>query len=146
MPNIDKKLTQSVRESIDALVRAFKIDEGVTSGGVKVKMNPPDMHALMYISQYPKCMANKLSGFLGVAPTTVSSIIDRLVKKQLITRSRTEGNRRIVQLELTFAGKTAANAIKQEQLSHCEEMLLPLNEDERAMFASLLKKTTQDLS
>ena len=146
MVDIDKKLTQSVRESIDALVRAFKIDEGVTSGGVKVKMNPADMHALMYITQNPKCMASKLSDFLGVAPTTVSSIIDRLVKKELITRSRTDGNRRIVQLELTEIGKKVSNAVKQEQLSHCAEMLLPLNDEERQLFAALLKKTTQDLS
>lgn len=60
MEHIDEEMKQSVRESIDALVRAFKIDEGVTSGGVKVKMNPPDMHTLMYSTQNPKCMAIKL--------------------------------------------------------------------------------------
>lgn len=146
MSEIDNKLVHSVRKSIEVLIRSFKIDESITSKSVMARMNQPDMHSLMYIAQHPKCMANKLAGFLGVAPTTASAIIDRLVKKDLITRSRTEENRRIVQLTLSPSGEKTAKAIMEEQLTNCAEMLRPLSTKEQAMLASLLQKTAQHIS
>lgn len=146
MSDINNKLAHSVRESIEVLMRSFKVDETITSKSAMAKMNQPDMHSLIYIARHPKCMASQLAEFLGVAPTTASAIIDRLVKKELITRSRTEENRRIIQLELSPSGRKAEKSITAEQLTNCAEMLQALSTKEQAIFTSLLQKVAQHIS
>ena len=134
-----------LRTAIDAMVRAFKITDDVVVGSAG-KLNPSDVQALLFIRDHDLCIASDISAFLGVVPTTSSAIIERLVRRGLVVRDRTEANRRIVQLSLTRSGRQTTDAIIEEQNSHCAQMLARLEPAERGGFVRAMTKIASDLS
>ncbi|ODA68088.1 Transcriptional repressor MprA [Methyloligella halotolerans] len=139
MTKIRKSQVEAVRKAVDALTRAYKIAERPGSC-VSSKLNPSDMHALLYIMRNPGCIASDVACYLGVVPTTASTILDRLSKRGLVSRSRTEENRRIVKLAATAEGEKTAAALLAEQEGQCEEMLSRLDPCERDAFVALIGK------
>ena len=99
----DAQITE-LRTAIDAIVRMFKIGDDIAAG-TTAKLNPSDVQTLLFIGTHDLCTGTDIAGFLGVVPTTASAIIERLVKRGLVVRNRTEANRRIVQLSLTGDGR-----------------------------------------
>ena len=136
--------TDELRLAIDAIVRAFKIADDITIANAP-KLNPSDVQAILFIRQHDRCTANDVAGFLGVVPTTNSAIIDRLVRRGLLARNRTDTNRRIVQLSLTKEGHETAEAIIAEQNAHCAQMLDRLDSDERMHFVAAMTKIASSL-
>lgn len=136
---------EELRAAIDAIVRIFKIvdDVAIADG---LKLNPTDVQALLFIRRHDRCIASQLADFLGVVPTTNSAVIDRLVRRELVIRNRTESNRRIVQLSLTNHGHKAADAIIEEQRSHCTQMLDLLDPEERSHFVRSMTKIATGLT
>ncbi|XSG81811.1 MAG: MarR family winged helix-turn-helix transcriptional regulator [Methyloligella sp. ZOD6] len=139
MTKIRKAQIEALREAIGALTRAYKIPEK-TDSNVAWCLNPSDAQALLYITGNPGCIASDVASFLGVVPTTASTILDRLSKRDLIRRSRTEENRRIVKLTPTPEGKKSAAALVAEQEGHCAQMLSHLDSEERDTFIALILK------
>ena len=140
MKEIDPTQVETLRLSIDALVRAFKIREGDLLDDAVPKLNPSDVQAILFIETHPKCIANDLGRFLGVVPTTTSAIIDRLVRQDLAVRERTSENRRIVQLDLSEEGARIAQALRDQQTRHCKAMLANLDPGERRAFVAAMDK------
>ncbi len=145
MRGINSAQAEELREAISNVVRTFKVAEGSSEAG-DTKLNPADVQALLFIHGNKGCIANDVSSFLGVVPTTTSAIIDRLVRRGFITRSRTEENRRIVQLSLTESGIRTVDAVIAEQNRHCEQMLEKLGPDERPHFVAMMKKISSAVS
>lgn len=139
MSNITCTQVQSLREAISAVVRTFKVADGHGVEG-QLKLNQPDLQALLFVSQHDRCIAGDVAGFLGVVATTSSAIIDRLVRRGLVIRNRTEENRRIVQLTLSADGEKTVGAIISEQNKHCAQMLEHLDFSEREGFVAAMKK------
>ncbi len=139
MTKIRKCQIENLRSAVDALTRAYKISDKPGTCET-AKLNPSDMQALLYITRNPGCIANDVACFLGVVPTTASTILDRLSKSGLISRSRTEENRRIIKLAPTEEGTRTAAALVAEQEGQCEEMLSRLDAEERDEFVALIAK------
>ena len=130
----------TLRLSIDALVRVFRITDSPSLGPDSPKLNPPDMQALLFVAQNPDCISSDVGGFLGVVPTTTSALVDRLVRQGLLSRARTEANRRVVLLRLTGPGEAVVRQIIAQQNDHCRIMLEALSETERDAFLSAARK------
>jgi len=133
-------LSNDLRESIDVLVRVFKIAEGVSILDDTVRLNPIDVQALAFMARRGTCMPKDLASFLKVSPTTISSVTDRLARRGLITRDRSDENRRSVFLALSEAGRDVISVIQAEQTRHCKHMLQALPPDDREVFVALMRK------
>lgn len=125
---------ETLRKGINELVRAFKIADAQSLPDGSAPLNPSDVQSLFFVSRHENCIANDLVKFLGVAPTSVTTIIDRLVRRGFLKRARTDENRRVVLLSLTQKGHHAVQAITSEQSSHCAAMLAALDPQDRAQF------------
>lgn len=123
-----------LRAGIDTLVRVLKITDAAELPDGTTKLNPTDSQTLVYITQNEGCISTDISKLLNVSPTTTSAIVDRLVKRELVLRERTETNRRVVLLSPTQQGKSAAEAILDEQRLHCAQMLGALDPEVRSDF------------
>ena len=130
----------TLRLSIDALVRVFRITDSPALGPDAPRLNPPDMQALLFVAQNPDCISADVGAFLGVVPTTTSALVDRLVRQGLLLRARTETNRRVVLLRLTDTGEEVVRQIIAQQNDHCRIMLEALSETERDAFLSAARK------
>ena len=90
-------------------------------------------------------MPADLGQFLGVVPTTTSAIVDRLVRRDLVIRNRTEMNRRVVQLELSDEGRRVAAALLAQQDHHCRVMLATLDKADRKAFVRAMEKIAKSI-
>ena len=84
-----------------------------------------------------------LADALGVPLSTATHTVDRLVKKGVVARDRSEQDRRVVQLELTEQGKRLQEVFRSKRRSLAREMLAPLSPGEREIFLELMAKITR---
>ena len=139
MTTINQTHIDQLRTSIDVLVRVLKITDSIDVESAR-RLNPPDVQTLLRIGDRGQCIATDISKFLNVAPTTTSSIVDRLSRRGLVTRDRSDENRRIVHLTLTEQGQRVRSEIIDAQNKDCAAMLALLDTSERELFVGLLEK------
>jgi DNA-binding MarR family transcriptional regulator len=72
----------------------------------------PQFRAMGYLYRKSGSAQNRLADHLGVTPATVSSLVNRLVKRGLATRRPNPANRREVILTLTRMGTTRVEAAR----------------------------------
>ncbi len=143
--NRDKELLESLRSGIDVLVRVLKITDAAQLPDGKPPLTPSETQTLAFLAAHQGCIATEIARFLNVSATTVSSIVDRLVRRGLVKRERTEENRRVVLLFTTDEGNEAAAAIINEQLNHCEKMLNALAPPDQKIFVDYITTIAENL-
>ena len=84
-----------------------------------------------------------LSSAMGVTPSTVSRMCDRLVHKQLVSRERDDVDRREVVLTLTERGRGLAEAITERSQMLVEDLLNAIPPSERASLVRSLALLNQ---
>jgi DNA-binding MarR family transcriptional regulator len=72
---------------------------------------------------------------LGIAPSTLSRNLDRLVDRGLVTRNSDPDDRRALRADLTEAGKCAAGSVREQEIEFTRGILrnLPGSEAEAAV-------------
>ncbi len=86
----------------------------------------------------------ELTARLGIKPGSASEVLAKLEDAGLISRTRSENDRRTVNVELTEAGRSAAvEAAKQRQSRHMN-MFACLSDDEKNTLLHLLEKINKD--
>jgi DNA-binding MarR family transcriptional regulator len=124
-----------MRASIRSLLRAFTVDESrYPPAEGKIRYNGPEFQTLHFVGHHPNCSSAALAAFLGVSPTTAQSVIERLIKRGLILRQRSDEDKRAVALTLTQEGEAMRAAINRQDRHNCETMLAALPEAERSAF------------
>ena len=136
---------ETLRQGIDALVRVFKIADAQPLPDGSAPLNPSDVQSLMYVATHKGCIASDIVRFLGVPATSVSTIIDRLVGRSLLHRTRTDKNRRVIVLSLTTEGYIAVEAILAEQRLHCAAMLNALPPEQRSGFVAQIAHIAREI-
>ncbi|BCL38222.1 MarR family winged helix-turn-helix transcriptional regulator [Nostoc sp. MS1] len=138
------ELLQSLFVSVSKLTRAFKVAGTRTSHADDLTgLGISDTEALIFIGSQENCINSDIATYLGVAPTTATSIIDRLVRKGLVERKRTEDNRRVVRLVLTPNGSTMRQVFIEKHLTDCRRMLEMLTDEEQLVFVQLFAKVAE---
>jgi len=82
----------------------------------------------------------ELSDSARLCVSTATGLIDALVSKSLVKRSRSEEDRRIVQVELTEEGQKIYECALDSRLRMVRGMLGALDSNEQEIFVTLFKK------
>ena len=144
---MDKNTPYRLHEAISTLIRVYKITEIESAEGHdKKRLNPADRQALLFVGERGECIANDVAEHLRIAPTTASSIIDRLVRRGFLSRERTEENRRVVRLRLTKEGRKVQDQTMQYNLANCRAMLAALKPAEQEVFVKLISTIAATVS
>lgn len=100
---------------------------------------------ILIILYEQKNMTQKdLTEFLGIKPGSVSEILSKLEKVNLITRVHSENDHRTMEISLTDEGeKLAQEAVERRRERH-EQMFACLTEDEQKTLLLLLEKLAGD--
>ncbi len=69
--------------------------------------SPAQLHVLGVLREVAPITVSHLAARLGISPPSASAIVDRMVDTGLVTRERSEDDRRIVSVSLTAAGESA---------------------------------------
>ncbi|HTG39374.1 MarR family winged helix-turn-helix transcriptional regulator [Sphingomonas sp.] len=127
--------------AFERFTRRFKVAEAVAAADNA--LNALDAQTLVFISENAGCNAGEIARYLDVAPTTMTSALDRLVRKGLIERRRPEENRRSVALTATGKGLQAVEDHKAGYRNACAAMLRALDTAEQAQLIRLTEKVTR---
>jgi len=71
-------------------------------------LTPGEINAIANLAERDDQTVSELSKSIGTPASTMTSLLDRLAKRALITRRTPESNRRTVVVSLTPAGRTFA--------------------------------------
>ncbi|QAY75382.1 MarR family winged helix-turn-helix transcriptional regulator [Sphingosinicella sp. BN140058] len=123
--------------AFDAFTRRYKLADAL---GAEKPLNELDKQALLYVAQHPGCGPTDIARFLDIPKTTVTSATDRLAKRGLLERSRMEGDRRAVALQLTGQGRARAEDLLSAHRQINRRLLEPLTAPERDQFIALITK------
>lgn len=98
----------------DSLVKIYsnilRIEESELRKSQFNNLTIQEMHAINAISMYEHKTASQVAKELHLTPGTLTSTIDRLVKKGYVERIRSKDDRRVVRLGLTKKGRVEYRA------------------------------------
>jgi DNA-binding MarR family transcriptional regulator len=97
------------------------------------------LKSLFFINNQGSTNSGKLAAALGVTPTNVTGIIDRLVKQGLVSRSEDVQDRRILVLQATDRGEALVARLRERRRGYLSEVLARLSVDELATLAQGFK-------
>lgn len=81
-----------------------------------------------------------LAGHLGLTARTITTAVDALEREGLLARRPAPGDRRAILVELTPAGRSHIEAWQAFQRQLSEDVLAPLNADERRQLMRFLER------
>jgi len=107
-------------------------------------LTPPQFITLAALTAHKQActMSDLTSGTFQDAPT-VTGITDRLVKMNLVERTRSEADRRVVLVQATPAGIDLVRQVEAQTLHDDEYSYEPMSDEELAIYEQLLKRTLQ---
>ncbi|MCX6143509.1 MAG: MarR family transcriptional regulator [Ignavibacteriales bacterium] len=131
------RMVMGINESgrIDRPIGDLKI-----SGGKGVKLTFNQYQALTAIRELGECSVNDLADRLGIAQSTTSQLVDRLVKGGFVGREIFAGDRRRMIVTLSKSGAQIMERRKQSLLQTYTRILLMLNENDQEMLEDAFEK------
>lgn len=138
---------EELLEGIGTLLRLFTVSEDrFPPAEGRIKYNGVDFNALRFIADSPGCKSRELADFIGIAPTTAQSTIDRLIKRGFVSRGPHKTSKRAVALTLTDEGKEVQAAIHRQDLANMRTMLSVVPENEREKLVAQISAISKALS
>ncbi|GIM98080.1 MarR family winged helix-turn-helix transcriptional regulator [Paractinoplanes toevensis] len=90
---------------------------------VDLDLNASEINAMANLADGRGRTVSELGRAVGVRPTTLTSVLDRLERRGYISRGTRPGDRRVVVVELTSSGRSAATTIR-ESITRIEHRAL----------------------
>jgi DNA-binding MarR family transcriptional regulator len=109
-------------------------------GGKGVKLTFNQYRALTVIRELGECSVNDLANRLGIAQSTTSQLVDRLVKSGYVSREIFARDRRRMVVKLSKSGSQIMERRKQSLLKVYSRILQMLEEDDQAMLEDAFEK------
>ena len=129
---------EKLATAFERFTRRFKVAEAAAV--MQNSLNPLDIQALLFIDEHPACNLGDVARHLQVALTTMSSSVDRLVRRDMIERQRPEANRRSVALRITNEGQRAVAGYIDGYRASCKAMLQALDPVDQTEFLRLTQQ------
>ena len=105
-----------------------------------IQVSPHQMYFLNFLDQRGMLTPSEIADQLGITLGAVTGFMDRLYKLGLISRTRSEEDRRVVLIELTEAGRRHLQAFDvQREKKHAEILELLGNREIQQLNQSLEK-------
>ena len=90
-------------------------------------LSVPQLRVLTFLSRRPGAPLSSVAEHLGVARSTASAIVDRLVRRKLVSRTAHPQERRCVVLTLTPAGAQHHQRAREAACAHMAKVLAGLS-------------------
>ena len=106
----------------------------------------PQLWVLGYLARRRECSMRELAHFMKMGLSSVTGMVDRLVKQKLAERRRTEKDRRIVFVDITVKGRKVLMEIMAQRRKTTLELFESLTAEERSTYLCILEKLVKKLS
>jgi DNA-binding MarR family transcriptional regulator len=125
-----------VREIIELQRQVRRALRGyVPDAWMNLNLTIPQLKSLFLIAREGSMNTKSLAEELGVTPSNVTGIIDRLVKQGLVSRQENTEDRRMLQIQVTDKGETILTGLREETISSMSEVLARMSVEELSSLA-----------
>lgn len=98
------------------------------------EITPSLMECLQYVYLHGPSPVREIACGLEISVSAASQLVDRLVKKDLVTRRENESDRRLTSVELTESGREAVRLMRQRRSEWFDSILRTMSgADRRAL-------------
>jgi DNA-binding MarR family transcriptional regulator len=104
---------------------------------------PPAFGILMWVEQLEPVCQKEISDRLGVDPSDLVAVFDMLERAGFVRRGRDPKDRRRYALTLTPSGEEQLRRFRVVAAEVQDELLAPLDDDERATFQRLVERVVE---
>jgi MarR family 2-MHQ and catechol resistance regulon transcriptional repressor len=123
------------------LLKAFQSVAGWSARGLRGHgLGDSDFRVLEVLLHKGPLPVNTIGPKVFLTPGSISTAVDRLHKKGLVSRTSCEEDRRVHTVSLTGKGKALIQRVFNAHAKNMEELALVLTAEERVQLANLLKK------
>ncbi|KAI3348498.1 MarR family transcriptional regulator [Clostridium botulinum] len=140
---------QSKKIVNEILVELFndilQIEEQTIKEGVISDLSITEIHTIEAIGMYKKRTMSEVAQDLKITVGTLTTAINKLIKKGYVERSRIEEDRRVVLIALTKKGKLAYRLHEKFHNDMVSNSIESLTQQEEAMLISALNKINEFL-
>ena len=141
-----RKLKNSEKVLNELLVHLFddilKIEEKTLQNGSLKDLSVTELHTIEAIGMYTERTMSEVAQDLKITVGTLTTAINKLIKKEYVERKRIEEDRRVVLVKLTKKGKLAFRLHEKFHNDMIRETVSGLNEQEELILISALEKVT----
>ena len=126
--------TQVGEALTDAVLTASRVLVAVAARSLAedgAEVSVPQYRALVVLASRGPMRPVDLAEALGVDPSTVTRLCDRLSDKRLISRRRHGGDRRVVWLDLSGRGRQLVQAVTDRRRTEIARILTAVPDDQR---------------
>jgi|SRR5690349_21047436 len=139
MPKHSEDLEELARELMcrfDVLTREYLVPQA------SANLSRSETALLTFLSEKRQATMSEIASLLGLALSSTTGLVDRLVERRLVERSRAESDRRTVRVVLTTRGRRALEAYDVDRIGMGRGMLERLDAEERQTLLQLVRKMT----
>ena len=133
---LNELLVQIFNDILQIEVRALK-------QGVINDLSVTEMHTIEAIGMYTERTMSEVAGDLKITVGTLTTAINKLIKKEYVERKRIEEDRRVVLIKLTKKGKLAYRLHEKFHSDMINATIKGLSEDEEKVLMSSLERLNE---
>ena len=139
MKTIDRRAAEfrALQEGIIARLRNLDL---TALGDLSMALTVQEFRSLEFLASAEPRKTKELAKYLGLAVNSVTDVVDALEQKCLARRRRDDADRRVVRVELTEAGREAAETVARGHLDIYRTYLSALTAEEQETLLALYRK------
>lgn len=100
----------------------------------------PQFYILHQLDQKGKCTVGELADSMGVKPSAITAMIDRLDKHKFVVRDRDDNDRRVVHIRLTESGAETLKQVRGHRMCILQHYLSHLTGEELESLIHVFEK------
>lgn len=128
-----RELVEQVIELQRQVNRLFR--DANSDAWMAMNLTRAQLKSLFFISHEKGTNFSKLAGALGLSPSNLTGIVDRLVEKGLVTRNDSAEDRRLVVLLATDKGEALIADLREHRVKYLSAILEHMNSEELSVLA-----------
>ncbi len=131
------KIVQEILKQFQAVHGQFPVTEECDLGFQDVK-------AIEILGEMGPQMMRSMASHLGLAVNSLTTVVDHLEAKGLAVRTRSQTDRRVINVELTEEGQRVFQMTSDSKLKFHRALLGALTEDEQDILLVLFRKIARE--
>jgi DNA-binding MarR family transcriptional regulator len=142
---MNEKFVQINKMLVEVYDDVNHIEEYSIKSGVFSDLSITEIHTIEAVGLYGAKTMSEITAELEITMGTLTTAIDKLIKKGYVERSRSNSDRRIVNVNLTKKGKLAYRIHEKFHFDMVESVMMDFTAEEEEILLAALSKLNKHL-
>jgi len=139
-PELKKRFAASMLNLVNAIKNESEKCSQICGG-----LNEKELLIISFVAERKSVKMSEIADSLNAPLSTLTSIMDRLVEKNIIERVHSAEDRRVVNVALTSAGKKVFNTFSKRKEGSAEQVLSRYAPEEQEMLVTYISKLSESI-